>query len=77
MLFLLYHYPAVITLFFFSKSDHYRHIEFSFKEFSVQTWLHKHALKVSKYGVFCGPYFPAFGLNTEIYSLSLRIQSEC
>ena len=23
-----------------------------------------------------GPYFPVFGLNTEIYSLNLRIQSE-
>ena len=22
-----------------------------------------------------GPYFPAFGLNTEIYSVNLRIQS--
>ena len=28
--------------------------------------------KVSKYGVFSGPYFPAFG-----YSVSLRIQSDC
>ena len=33
--------------------------------------------KVSKYGVFSGPYFPTFALNTERYSLSLRIQSEC
>ena len=24
-----------------------------------------------------GPYFPAFGLNTERYSVSLHIQSEC
>ena len=24
-----------------------------------------------------GPYFPAFGLNTERYSVSLRIQSKC
>ena len=32
---------------------------------------------VSKYGVFPGPYFPAFGLNTEKYFVSLRIQSEC
>ena len=29
-----------------------------------------------KYGVFCGPYFPAFGLNTKIYFVNLRIQSE-
>ena len=25
---------------------------------------------------FSGPYFPAFGLNTKIYRVSLRIQSE-
>ena len=24
-----------------------------------------------------GPYFPTFGLNTESYGVSLRIQSEC
>ena len=26
---------------------------------------------------YSGPYFPAFGLNEERYSISLRIQSEC
>ena len=35
------------------------------------------AWKVSKCGVFCGPYFPEFGLNTERYSVSLHIQSKC
>ena len=30
--------------------------------------------KVSKYGVFSGPYFPTFGLNTERYGVSLRMQ---
>ena len=35
------------------------------------------AWKVSKYGVFSGPYFSAFGQNTERYSGSLRIRSEC
>ena len=30
--------------------------------------------KVSRYGVISGPYFPVFGLNTERYSVSLRIQ---
>ena len=33
--------------------------------------------KVSKYGVFSGPYYPAFGLNMKRYFVSLRIQSEC
>ena len=31
--------------------------------------------KMSKDGVFCGPYFPAFGLNTDIYEVNLRVQS--
>ena len=26
---------------------------------------------------FFGPYFPVFGLNTEKYGVSIRIQSEC
>ena len=26
---------------------------------------------------FSGPYFPSFGLNTERYRVSLRIQSKC
>ena len=34
------------------------------------------ACKRSKYSVISGPYFPAFGLNTEIYSVNLCIQSE-
>ena len=37
---------------------------------SFTTW------KVSKYGVFSGPYFPVSGLNTEIYSVNLYIQYE-
>ena len=28
--------------------------------------------KVSKYGVFSGPHFPVFGLNTGIYGVNLR-----
>ena len=31
---------------------------------------------MSKYGVISGPCFPVFGLNTEIYEVNLRIQSE-
>ena len=37
---------------------------------SINAW------KVSKYGVFSGPYITAFGLNTERYGLFLRIQFE-
>ena len=33
-------------------------------------------LSVSKYGVISGPYFPVFGLSTEIYEVNLRIQFE-
>ena len=32
-------------------------------------------MKVRLYGVF-GPYFLLFGLNTEIYSVNLRVQSK-
>ena len=32
--------------------------------------------EVSKYGFISGPYFPVFGLNTERYFASFRIQSE-
>ena len=31
---------------------------------------------MSKYGVFSGPYFPAFGLSRQIYYVNPRIQSE-
>ena len=41
-------------------------------------WLQKSntAWKVSRYGVFSGPYFPVFGLNMEIYRVNIHIQSE-
>ena len=35
------------------------------------------AWKESKYGVISGPYFPAFGLKTKRYFVSLGIQSKC
>ena len=36
-----------------------------------------HCVKSVRIGSYSGPHFPAFGLNTERYSVSLRIQSEC
>ena len=36
-----------------------------------------HCKKSVRIRSYSGPYFSAFGLNTEIYSISLRIQSEC
>ena len=35
-----------------------------------------HCLKSVRIRSYSGPYFAAFGLNTERYSVSLRIQSE-
>ena len=43
-------------------------------DFQLETLITR---KVPKYGVFSGLHFPAFELNTEIYGVSLRIQSEC
>ena len=37
----------------------------------------QHCVKSVRIQNFSGLYFPAFGLNTERYSVSLRIQSEC
>ena len=36
-----------------------------------------HCVKSVRIRSFTGSYFPAFGLNTEKYSVSIRIQSEC
>ena len=36
-----------------------------------------HCVKSVRIRSCSGPYFPAFGLNTGRYSISLRIQSEC
>ena len=35
------------------------------------------SLKSARIRSYSGPYFPAFGLNTETYGVSLRIQAEC
>ena len=32
------------------------------------------ARKMSKYGVFSGPYFPVYGLNTEIYGVKVQLK---
>ena len=42
----------------------------------VTSLLEVTAWKVSKYSVISAPYFPVFGLNTEIYQVNVRIQSE-
>ena len=36
-----------------------------------------HCIKIVRIRNFPGLYFPAVGLNREIYSVNLRIQSEC
>ena len=41
---------------------------------TIHKWRKITAREVSKYGVFPGPYFPVFGLNTETFSVNLRIQ---
>ena len=43
----------------------------------MQIHFHINCLKSVRLWNFSGPYFPAFGLNTERYEVSLRIQSEC
>ena len=45
-------------------------IETSEKTFLITAW------KVSKYGVFSGPYFSVFELNMKIHGVNLPIQSK-
>ena len=74
------HDKMILCLANICKNCHARSVLFDFfvikcsyeRKFKV---LHT-ARKVSKYGVFSGPYFPVFGLNTEIYSVNLHIQSK-
>ena len=49
----------------------------SFNIISKNWWRFLHCVKSVRIRSFSGPYFPAFGLNTEKYSVYLPIQSEC
>ena len=40
-------------------------------------WKNSHCVKSVRIGSVSGPHSPVLGLNIEIYSLNLRIQSEC
>ena len=44
---------------------------------NVFQWLRCQYLKSARIWSYSGLYFPALGLNTEIYRVSLHIQSEC
>ena len=59
-----------------SKQDVNQNCHYDILNYFDKTWLIKTARKVSKYGFFCGLYFPLFGLNTEIYSVSFPTQSK-
>ena len=44
----------------------------------MQTYLNpEHLEQQDLVKTFFCPYFPVFGLNTDIYSVNLRIQSKC
>ena len=43
----------------------------------IGKWKMSHLVKNARIRSYYGPHFPAFGLNMERYSVSLRIQSEC
>ena len=44
---------------------------------SIDADVYDHCIKSVCIQSYSGPYFPAFGLNMERYSVSLGIQSEC
>ena len=43
---------------------------------AVKYFRKKHCDTIVRIRSFSGPYFPVFGLDTEIYSVNLRIQFE-
>ena len=47
------------------------------KEYFDMLFFTRHCIKSVRIRSYSGPYFTAFGLNTERYEESLRIQSEC
>ena len=47
-----------------------------FQDF-LETACMQHCVKYVQIRTFSGPYFPAFGLNTKRYFVSLRIQFKC
>ena len=55
----------------------YGYYLYSYTKFQT-TSITLHCVKsIHLYSNFSGPYFPAFGLNSERYSVSLGTQSEC
>ena len=64
-----YHLQLFCLINFFVTSHTLIHIA---KVFSL-----RHCVKSVRIRSFSGPYFPSFGLNTERYGASLRIQFEC
>ena len=47
------------------------------KRGNLRVWRKYHCVKSVRSRTYSGPYFSAFGLNTERYRVSLRLQSKC
>ena len=50
---------------------------FTNKQNQISNYIVLQDVKSVRIGSFSGPYFPAFGLNTEMYFVNFCIQSEC
>ena len=60
-----------------SKLPKYHKVNFTLSSVSRPVSLKCHWVKSVRIRSYSGPYFPAFSVNTDRYSVSLRIQSEC
>ena len=68
-------YKILISTSFVKQNYDEEHFSLTLSEWTLSYFLSGFtARKVSKYGVISGPYFPIFGLNTEIYGVFPRIQ---
>ena len=65
----------------FKQISHIVHCWLWTRKCLLSSWLIQsnlqHCVKSVRIRSYSGPHFPAFGLNTERYGVSLRIQSEC
>ena len=80
---ILYRVEATLYIFFdilhkISNTALFKITDFDRGSFQkVSSQIADHCVKSVRILEFLGPYFPVFGMNTDIYEVNLRIQSGC
>ena len=66
-----------LTTCLFRRSNRLSYHGMSWTRIQIQLWAAFHCVKSVCIRTYSGPYFAAFGLNTEKYEVYLLIQSKC